>query len=277
MILTCSTYPFLGCPDLRRHTLAVLWQAAILSLNGIRIFQRRHSIRRLALLFVAGLGFAHVSSASAATIYSQTMPADPHAAFASHSAFDPPQILADNFSFDSPGSVTVRSLRVVGGTGLVESLIDDFRVVFLSDAGGMPGAPLTGGDFSIGPAFSRSPTGGPLLNGVTTPIEYAINLPSGMSLQPNTSYWLSVSNDPSPLSGWGWARANGVIDQSTASTNGSIEAGSWNTFANGGMWFELNDHNIPEPSTRAILTSLIALCFASRPRCFSGLDLTLAR
>ncbi len=196
------------------------------------------------------------TTASAATLYSQTTPVDPTASFTS---WNSPNIqkLADNFVVDGYGTYTVRSLRVIGIDGTTalqpdvsfDDVRDDFRVVFLSDNMDRPGVPLDGGDFSISPATIRRPTGGSLLNGVGTPAEFFLDLRSGITLERGTEYWISVSNDADPTGGWAWARAVGVFDQVLAATNDEIESGPWRTHASGGMWFELNDEFIPEPNT----------------------------
>jgi len=130
---------------------------------------------------------------------------------------------------------------------------DNFRVVFFEDDGGSPGAVIANGDFAIGSVFRRTPTGGQLLNGNVNPIEFVVNLGEGISLIPETKYWVAITNNPGLDHAWVWARASGVLDNQTAGSNNSVLTGPWNTFANGGMWFELNDQIIPEP------TSLITL------------------
>jgi hypothetical protein len=217
-------------------------------------------MNRFLMIQILSFGLLGVGSTQAATIYSQTLPSEPIAAFGSSETLAVSQKSADNFSFSAANDKLIRSLRFIGGAGLSEPVADDFRVVFLEDAGGNPGAPLSGGELGIGPAFSRKPTGGQLLNGVITPFEYAINLPNAILLSPKVTYWVSISNSPLPSSGWAWARADGVLDQTTAATIGSIASGPWDTFTTGGMWFELNDHTIPEPSSQIILVlGLIAI------------------
>lgn len=203
----------------------------------------------LICVFILGSG----PTAQAATIFSQTTPEEPFSAYASHNSFEPPQYIADSFSFEAPSPKTVRSLRFIGGSGDVGDLPDDFHVVFLNDAGGHPGMPLQGGDYVIGSASNRFPTGAQLLGGITTPQEYVINLPVGITLSPNTVYWLSISNDLSAVSGWVWARAFGDFDRAIASTEGTIEGGAWKIHEVEGMWFELYDVNVPEPSTFTLL------------------------
>lgn len=221
------------------------------------------SLPFLSALLAAASFLAWPECAIGEPVYSQVLPEEPGASFGSS---DSPisQKVADNFSLSGTNPITVRSIRFVGGSGLAIPPSDDFRIVFLEDMGGEPGAPLTGGDFSIGSAFSRTLTGGQLLNGVTIPSEYVVNLPGGITLSPNTTYWVSISNDLLPVAGWAWARAGGLFDQTTASTFGSIASGPWDTFVNGGMWFELNDQVIPEPSSFAIL--LLTLMATTLPR-----------
>lgn len=225
------------------------------------------SLPTLALISLLCVG--HANSAAAAILYSQTSPSEPRATFASFDDTTSAQRIADSFSIGGSDLVTVRSLRFIGGNGQLTVPSDDFRVVFLEDAGGLPGAPILGGDFDIGPAFRRQPTGGPTIggrgpgsSGGTTPLEYIINLPEGVSLSPETTYWLSITNSLLPISGWGWARAEGESDQTIASTTGSIESGPWNASESGGMWFELNGRIVPEPSLLVLLTSIAVVARA---------------
>ena len=124
-------------------------------------------------------------------IYSQAVPTPPLGAYSSNDAGNPTdQKIADNFLFNSPGSVTLRSLRFIGGYGVrnppppstppLDALPDDdFRVVFFADSAAAPGSPLASGDFHVGTEVRRTPTGGPLLNALYTPLEYYVDLRCG--------------------------------------------------------------------------------------------------
>jgi hypothetical protein len=194
-------------------------------------------------------------------IYSQVLPPDPHAAFASQNSPIGPKV-ADNFLLEVDEPTTVRSLRLIGGyvvrnppprTPPLDSLpSDSFRVVFLADSGGSPGQIIFGGDFPVGSPMRRTPTGGNLLNGIYQPLEFVLDLSDGITLNPEAEYWIAIVNDPGPDHGWVWARATGLVDQRTAVSFDSVETGPWETPTNGGMFFELNDHNIPEPTTITI-------------------------
>lgn len=224
----------------------------------------KHRTLSTILLVFTAVFLATSKCVNAAPIYSQVLPEEPSAAFGSN---DSPisQKVADNFSLSGSNPITVRSLRFIGGSGLANPVPDEFRVIFLEDAGGTPGLPLSGSDFNIGSAFSRTPTGGQLLNGVTIPQEYIINLPDGITLSPNTTYWLSITNSLLPNNGWAWARAGGVFDQEIASTTGVVATGPWTKGASsGGLWFELNDQIIPEPSSFVLL--LLSLMATAIPR-----------
>ncbi len=205
--------------------------------------------------------FAGTESAEAAVIYSQMSPAQPVGAFTSTDRPDYPKA-ADNFLLNVTQSTTVRSIRFVGGytatmpppiTPPLDSLpIDSFRVVFMGDTGQTPGAPLAGGDFATGAAARRAPTHGSILNGVQFPIEYVLDLGSGITLTPNAVFWLSILNDPGSKYGWQWARTLGVYDQFTAETEGNVSAGAWSVYSTGGMFFSLDNANVPEPDTSTI-------------------------
>ncbi len=213
----------------------------------------------------------HITPTYGATVFSQAAPPDPSAAFNSDVSSGG-QKIADNFALAGSEAITVRSIRFIGGFGNtapppstpgLDSLPSDaIRVIFFEDAAGLPGEPLNGGDFTLANVVSRVPTGGPLLNSVYEPIEYGVNLGDGIALEPSTAYWVSITNEPSDSFFWVWARANGVVfDSKLASTMDSVTAGNWVAGGSGGgMWFELNDHNIPEPST---LTLLLISVFAS--------------
>ncbi len=218
----------------------------------------KFSKSKLALLYSLAV-LVHAPKSVAAPVYSQVTPMDPIGAFASNDSLATSQRVADNFFIGGENPITIRSVRFIGGSGLSGPTLDNFRVVFFDDAGGSPGAPLSGGDFSIGPAFSRNPTGGQLLNGVTVPQEYVINLPNDITVNPNRPYWFSITNDILPVSGWVWARAEGTFDETIASVTDSIETGTWSTLVNGGMWFELSDHIVPEPSSLSLLIATLIL------------------
>jgi hypothetical protein len=227
----------------------------------------------------------YVSTTSAEPIYSQVLPANPTGAFSSDNVPDG-QKVADNFVLNISEPVTIRSLRFIGGYGIknpppqtppLDALpIDNFRVVFFADSGGAPGILLADGDFSVGVPIRRTPTGGPLLNGVETPLEYVVDLGTGISVGPSTIYWISILNNPGTNYSWAWARALGAFDQQTAGTFGNIEAAPWNVFTNGGMFFELSDRNVPEPSSIGILFAAICgmLPFFVRRRSSSCADLS---
>jgi hypothetical protein len=235
------------------------------------------------LCWMSVLRFAGPDATQAAAIYSQITPSQPIGAFTSTDALDYPKI-ADNFLLDVAQPTTIRSVRFIGGyiatmpppiTPPLNALpTDNFRVVFLADAGGSPGVPVSGGDFTLGAAARRNPTGAALLNGNQFPIEYALDLADGITLVPNTVYWISILNYPGPLYGWSWARATGVFDQQLAGTEGNMAAGPWAVYTAGGMFFALDDTNIPEPGSSTIfmigLLVLVGIRVAlvrRRPRC----------
>lgn len=187
-----------------------------------------------------GLSFVALGSvdAVAAVIYSQGFPRNPTASFTSSNVIDR-QKLADNFLVDGVDQYEVRSLRVIGGYSDTSQPLfplpnDDFRIVFLNDASGSPGTPLAGGDFSISSAVKRTPTDGPLLNGVGRPVEIILDLGEGITLDHGTEYWISVSNNPIPGSGWAWASGFGVFDQELASTTSDLATGPWIVGTSGG-------------------------------------------
>jgi hypothetical protein len=205
---------------------------------------------------------AQAVESSAAVIYSQTTPSQPVGAFTSTDRLGYPKV-ADNFLLNVAQPATVRSIRFIGGytatmpppiTPPLDALPNDnFRVVLLNDAAGTPGIPLPGGDFAIGTAARRVPTNGTLLNGDQFPIEYTLDLASGIALSPNTVYWISILNDPGPQYGWQWAHGQGVFDQQVAATEGDVTAGAWNVNTVGGMFFALSDSSVPEPPSSASL------------------------
>ncbi len=219
-----------------------------------------------ALLRIAFYAIAAFSAAgaSAATLYSQTTPDEPIGAFSSQDMTSG-QIIADNFSLSSASTVNVRSIRVIGaatGTSISQST-DIFRVVFFEDSNGLPGDTVEGGNFSEGVLSTRIPTEGQRLNGRNVPIEYSIDLADGVLLNPSTVYWISIMNDPEPRDGWLWARANGTFDSQIAtvrSTSGEFTGLPWVEGASsGGMWFELSDQNVPEPSSLLLITTSLAM------------------
>jgi hypothetical protein len=236
-------------------------------------------MRRIAYLSTAVLywlalpHFAGTKSAEAAVIYNQMWPAQSVGAFTSTDRMNYPKI-ADNFVLSDSLPTTVRSLRFIGGylatmpppiTVPLDSLpLDDFRVSLFNDADGSPGTPILGGEFSVGVASKRFPTGGPLLNGNQFPIEYVLDLGVGISLSAGSVYWISIVNEPGLLYGWSWGRSSGVLDQHLASTEGDALTGPWAVFPVGGMSFSLNDANVPEPTSVAILVAGFLALFRVR-------------
>ena len=226
-----------------------------MNLNGLRV----QSVFLSAMCICVSI----TEAAQATVIYSQTTPAQPTGAFASTDEGRPTdQKIADNFSFGGPNPITIRSLSFIGGYGVTNPPPqtpplnalppDDFHVVFFADSAGAPGTPLANGDFMVVPSL-RTPTGGPLLNGLETPIAFVLDLGTGVTLNPATIYWVSIVNNPGPSYSWAWARANGVLDQQVASTYGEISSGPWQiTFNTGGMFFELSNNNVPEPDSVAL-------------------------
>jgi hypothetical protein len=224
--------------------------------------------------FVLTIYVAVTTPVQAEPIYSQVLPAEPTGAFGSQ---DTPngQKIADSILIQGSEPVTIRSVRFIGGYGLrnpppitppLDALpADDFQIVFLEDVNGVPGPPISSGDFSVGPAFSRTPTGGQLLNGVLFPIEYVVNLGDGIVLSPASVYWFAITNDAGPAYGWAWARAFGLFDQRIAATFDVVVSGPWIDYPDGGMFFELNDHSLPEPSTLTVfLTGFVVSLFIRR-------------
>ena len=222
-------------------------------------------MNRLFLLLVFGLIFglcvSGVNSAHATPVYSQTFTGGFNGAFGSSDA-PIAQKVADNFLINGDDPIEVRSLRVRGGyvraepprTPPTEELPNDsFRIVFLEDNSGTPDSPVVGGDFTIESAVFRSLAGGEDLNGLATPIDFVIDLGNGVTLNSDQEYWISITNNPEMGYGWLWARAAGVLDFAAASTIGTIAEGPWDVVSSDGLWFELNDQNIPEPTSLILI------------------------
>lgn len=226
-------------------------------------------MNRFSLAMLFSLCVGSTCPSWAAVVYSQVAPTVPNGAFSSNDKLIT-QKVADNFRLAGQGSITVRSIRLIGGYGLTDpppiapllgSLpVDGFRVTFFENENDSPGSMIPGGDFAVGPASARSPTSETLLNGVYDPLEYRIDLGQGVTLNSSTAYWISVTNTPGVDHFWTWARSTGILDEQTATTFGDISTGSWTTFTNGGMWFELSDQAVvPEPSTAVLLIVAVAL------------------
>ena len=203
-------------------------------------------------------------------IYSQTTPEEPIAAFGSVNSEGAPKI-ADNFSFAGDEAKTIRSVRFIGSPLLTEDelLMNNIRITFFEDDGGLPGTPLIGGDFSVANAVLQKFTGGPLLNGVSIPVEYVADLGDGIEVNPSNEYWMSISNAPIPDLAWAWARANGLMDQRIAGTiNNDDGSQSWViSSSQSGMWFELRTTNIPEPESFFLLISGLVGFWCIKGKC----------
>lgn len=231
--------------------------------------------RNYRLIYVGLFACMCSDAADAAILYSQVGPQAPIGAYSSN---DTPtgQKIADNFLFNAPGSTTIRSIRFIGGyinrtppppTPPLNALPpDDFRVVFFADSAGEPGAPLASGEFHVGVPVQRAATGAPQLNGIVTALEYFIDLGAGITVNPATPYWMSVVNDPGPSYGWAWANTAGAFDQGVAGTMGDILTGPWSVSSAGGMFFEIYDNNVPEPSSLILIFVTVGgiRCFLRR-------------
>ena len=210
-----------------------------------------------------------------APIFSQTFPSQLNGALSSYYAGYPDEVrIADNFIFGGSSSKAVCSLRFIGGRGIADASArpENFRVLFLNDregnvpfsSEGIPGSPVPGGDFFVN-AFSRTPTGGRLLNTNTEPFEYEVNLPDAVVLNPRTMYWVSISAFL-PDYRWNWATATGLIDGRIVTTGGDVATGPWfpSSGPSVGMYFELNEECVPEPFTLPLLAIGCIACLIVR-------------
>ncbi len=192
---------------------------------------------------LTALAFAMASlSVSAAPVFTQT----PTITTGTFSDVDYPIRVADDFTFgtaETVRSVTWRGMYYSTGT---PQAVDNFTLVFYSDAGGNVGSVL--GTFNVGNAVNRADTGLNFLPSIDF-FEYSADLGSGLSLA-SGSYWLSVFNDTTvdPNDGWFWGT------QPFGGNNRlSISGGPFNP--NGMVSYfvldnaNLSTNNVPEPST----------------------------
>lgn len=127
----------------------------------------------LSAAFAAVAFVGSVGQSQAEIIYSQTTPEEPEAAYTSVNEIDSSKV-ADNFEVPGSEGATLKSVRFIGGYtardpeserfSLDDLPTDDFRIALFEDENGVPGAVLPGGDFMVGTAFRRSPTGGGIIS-----------------------------------------------------------------------------------------------------------------
>lgn len=223
-----------------------------------------------AATFVGSCGQSH-----AEIIFSQTSLEGGLRSAATSGTTTASQKIASDFEFDGDEAETIRSINLLGAYSLspsqspasppIDALPGDaFRVLFFDDQGGLPGTVLAGGDFFVGSAAIHRPTDGELLNGLYTPIEFSLDLGDGIELNPSTRYWMSIVNDPSPNSSWVWGNARSAGDFNSAVTNEDVTSGPWNLSIDDPMFFELDNANIPEPTTLLILGVSISACYLAK-------------
>lgn len=203
-----------------------------------------------------GASLLFTNLADGASLFSQTDSSSISAALLSNG--DPDGLrVADNFVLPGSQPFLVKSIEVKGGyvsadpppiTPPLESLpADNFQVSFFADDGGRPGEIIVGGDYSNLEAATRNPTNGPLLGQLATPLGYEIEFLGGVLLQPNTPYWVSVSNNLRPSFGWLWSRAAATFDNQIITTTSNDGSENWNSPGMGGMHFGLRGNAVPEP------------------------------
>lgn len=176
--------------------------------------------------------------------------------------------VADNFQIPSGTPTIVRSIRFVGG--YVPATLDDdvtissdsFRIEFFENVAEAPGDILTGGAFLNAEALQRIELNGVVLSTFIEAYQYVVELDAPLTLMPDTTYWVSISNDQSPNFGWVWGRAAEGFDDGMRSTDPGDPNGPWNLIGSGNLFFSLHNQIAPEPST-ALLTSGAVLSISS--------------
>ncbi len=131
-----------------------------------------------------------------------------------------PETLAENFILTSPAVITqIRIWGVYIGT----NPIDNFSVIFHSDAAGRPGTAIS---TENNVPVSRNTTG--LLVFGLTEYVYTLTLSSPVSLTPGT-YWVEIYNSPGPDATFFWESGtlDGVNGISGSAGSHTVPAGTW--------------------------------------------------
>jgi hypothetical protein len=166
---------------------------------------------------------------------------------------------ADNFTL--PPTASVVTIHWWGAYANNDIRTDNFTLRFFGDVAGNPAVmPLV--DLSA-VSLTRTPTS--LLDNLGDPIyEYQAALPSPVTLNQATSYYLSVVNNTPPGGVWDWV-GSGPGTHWARQEDGTAWTASGGTTS---FAFELLGTAVPEPPTVAILSfgSLTLLVYSWRRR-----------
>ena len=199
------------------------------------------------MVAVISIMLTGVPLAQAAVLYSETFTPNT----GTFSDIDSSFRVANDFSTTADGTITSvvwKGMYYASGT---PQAIDDFDIVFYSDAGGSVGAQLA--SFSVGNSVSRTATGD-FFGGVEF-FAYEASLGVGLDVLSSSSYWISIVNDTTVDAddGWFWATN---ISMTSPGANAFLSRDSGSSFQEYNDWpyyFVLSGSegagNVPVPAT----------------------------
>lgn len=169
------------------------------------------------------------------------------------SDFATPQQFAGGVNLGQPSIVT--DVHWSGGYNDNSNPSDDFTIRFFQDTGSgvptaSPFAEFTQGDLLN---FSRVGPLGMNVDGINI-FSYSADLPSGVLLDSNTPYWLSIVNNTSGGAAWGWQRSSGPNSGAFRFADGN----PWNSAIGTSLAFDLTGRVVPEPTSIALFGLSIA-------------------
>jgi hypothetical protein len=130
-------------------------------------------------------------------------------------------------------------------------VITAFTLNFFANNGGIPGALLPGGSFSVAGNAGETCNGIDQAGNITC--SYLVNIPDFV-LASGTPYWLSIVPNLGLLPQWGWETGTGGNDLAYTCFFGTCGTGSINgTAVPNDLAFELSGHPVPEPSSLLLL------------------------
>jgi hypothetical protein len=216
----------------------------------------RPSLGRQVPLALFALGFFVQSSADAQVVYSQN-PGLISTLFISDNNSLLSRQQAENFQLNATHNI--QAVTFFGDWVGVGAPLESFTVRFFSaDGGGQPSV-VPFYSTTVNPIFRESVG---LLDPLLTVFHYGVNLPAPVTLNADTTYFLSiVNNTPNALADWGWL---GTGLGATLRFQRDGDGGAFSAFVDSNLTFALHLSPVPEPSPMMLGTGSLLAAFLLR-------------